>query len=140
MYRSSLEQETGAEFLTHSQLRFGPRKSLARAGAGNIGQWDWENWMAGAEIVVVNFWRIDLSIPNHVNDSCGGFGPNQQFFDTETVFAIPSHHQTYPRGRAGDEQDNGTVSCSRHWAVWALDNLVGDSVARLAHRSREKHG
>jgi hypothetical protein len=37
------------------------RKSLARDGAGNIGQWDWENWMAGAEIVVVNFWRIDYA-------------------------------------------------------------------------------
>jgi hypothetical protein len=64
--------------------------------------------MAGAEIVVGNFWRIDLSAPNHVNDSCGGFGLNQQFFDTVTV-SIPSHHQTYRRGRAGDEQDNGTV-------------------------------
>jgi hypothetical protein len=90
--------------------------------------------MAGAEIVVVNFWRIDLSIPNHVNDSCGGFGPNQQFFDTETVFAIPSHHQTYPKLAMN------RITVRSVAAVTGLFGLSTTLSAILSHRSREKHG
>jgi hypothetical protein len=75
-----------------------------------------------------------------IADSGGGFGPYRNVWIPEQFLPSPSCLQTQLRRGPGNEQDNNMVNCSRRVAVYALDNVVGNSLARLTHRSREKQG